>query len=166
MELLGNPDPEFDPLYHVVLVEPEIPQNTGNIARLCAAAHSTLHLVRPLGFFLDDRRMRRAGLDYWDQMQLVVHDSWDALVQTYPGARFFLATTHSRRFYTSVRYRRGDFLVFGRETAGLPASLLAAHADRTIHIPMWPTARSLNLANSVAIVLYEALRQAEFPGLS
>jgi tRNA (cytidine/uridine-2'-O-)-methyltransferase len=146
---------------HVVLVEPEIPPNTGNVARLCAATGATLHLVGPLGFKMDDKTLKRAGMDYWNH---VTWKYWDSLADLQhaagPGARFFYVTTKSQRSYTVPRYRDGDYLVFGRETAGLPASLLSAHADSTITIPMFhPEARSLNLATAVGIVLYEAMRQ-------
>jgi tRNA (cytidine/uridine-2'-O-)-methyltransferase len=148
---------------NVVLVEPEIPPNTGNVARLCAATGATLHLIGPLGFKMDDKTLKRAGMDYWNH---VTWKYWDALGDLEraagPDARFFYATTKSKRPYTEPRYKDGDYLVFGRETAGLPASLLQAHAESTITIPMFqPEARSLNLATSVAIVLYEAMRQVK-----
>ncbi len=149
-------------MFHIVLVEPEIPQNTGNISRTCAVTGAALHLVRPLGFSIDDKQVRRAGLDYWDKLTLYVHDSLDEVLSAYPDARFFYASTHAARRYTGVRYRDGDFLVFGKETAGLGERVLAAHADEAIRIPMGKEIRSLNLSNSVAIVLYEALRQNAF----
>jgi tRNA (cytidine/uridine-2'-O-)-methyltransferase len=145
---------------NVVLVEPEIPPNTGNVARLCAATGAVLHLVGPLGFKLTDRELKRAGMDYWQQLTWKYWDSWTALRAAASHDRFYYATTKSRRPYTAVRYEWGDYLVFGRETAGLPASLLEANAERTITIPMLnPQARSLNLATAVAVVLYEAVRQ-------
>lgn len=148
---------------NVVLVEPEIPPNTGNVARLCAATGATLHLVGPLGFRLDDRELKRAGMDYWEHVTWKYWNSLEELrAETPPGARFFYATTKSKRPYTEPRYQWGDYLVFGRETAGLPASLLEANADWTITIPMFnPQARSLNLATAVGIVLYEAVRQVK-----
>jgi len=148
---------------NVVLIEPEIPPNTGNVARLCAATGATLHLVGPLGFRLDDRELKRAGMDYWEQVTWKYWNTFDELrAQAAPDARFFYATTKSRRPYTEPRYRWGDYLVFGRETAGLPSSLLQANAEWTITIPMLnPQARSLNLATAVAIVLYEAVRQVK-----
>lgn len=148
---------------NIVLVEPEIPPNTGNIARLCAATNCALHLVGPLGFRLDDRELRRAGLDYWEQVRWSYWDSFAALQAAAPSsAAFYFVENKTTRRYTQVRYRWGDYLVFGRETAGLPAGLLAAHPDQIISIPMPnPAVRSLNLANCVAIVLYEALRQLE-----
>jgi len=154
-------------LLHIALVNPEIPPNTGNVARLCAATGCTLNLVRPLGFFLDDRRLKRAGLDYWDLLQLQFFDSIEELEAAYEGANIYYATTRGKQWYTDVPYRPGDLLVFGPETEGLPKDLLAAHPGRCVRIPMLPDerARSLNLSNSVAIVLYEALRQLGFPGL-
>ena len=148
-------------MFNVVLVEPEIPPNTGNIGRLCLATGSTLHLVRPFGFSLEQRQLRRAGLDYWDEVQLQLWDSFDALQQAQPAdARYFFLTTKAERPYYTVNFRNGDFLVFGRETKGLPHKLLAANADDCITIPMHGT-RSLNLATAVAIVLFEAVRQQQ-----
>ena len=146
---------------NIVLVEPEIPPNTGNVARLCAATGATLHLVGPLGFRLDDRQLKRAGMDYWDYVTWKTWDSWDALRAQIPAtAQVFLVENKTDRLYTSVCYRPSDYLVFGRETAGLPAALLEGYRDTTIAIPQFnPQARSLNLANCVAIVLYESLRQ-------
>ena len=148
-------------MFNVVLVEPEIPPNTGNIGRLCLATGSTLHLVKPFGFSLDDRQLRRAGLDYWDEVPLQLWESFDALrrAQT-AGTRYFFLTTKSRQPYYEVRFRKKDFLVFGRETKGLPHDLLAANTDNCITIPMHGT-RSLNLATAVAIVLFEAVRQQQ-----
>ena len=146
-------------MFNVVLVEPEIPPNTGNIGRLCLATGSTLHLIKPLGFSIDDRELKRAGLDYWKEVEVRLWDSLDALRQTLaPNARFFFFTTKSDRAYWDVAFQPGDFLVFGRETKGLPESLLAAHADQLLTIPMRST-RSLNLATAVGIVLFEAMRQ-------
>lgn len=146
---------------NVVLVEPEIPQNTGNIGRLCVATNSALHLVEPLGFRISDAQLKRAGMDYWEHLEVRHWKNFDELRTLAPsGARFFYVTTKSNRPYTEPRYREDDYLVFGRETAGLPASLLETNASHTITIPMWSEhARSLNLATAVAIVLYEALRQ-------
>ena len=146
-------------MFNVVLVEPEIPPNTGNIGRLCLATRSTLHLVRPLGFATDDRTLKRAGLDYWAEVDLRYWDSLGELQAAQnPAARFFYLTTKSDRPYHAVRFKPGDFLVFGRETKGLPESLLEANRDRILTIPMHGT-RSLNLATAVAIVLFEAIRQ-------
>ena len=148
-------------MFNVVLVEPEIPPNTGNIGRLCLATRSTLHLVKPLGFSLNDRQLKRAGLDYWNEVPLQLWDSFDALQRAQPiGTRYFFVTTKSRRSYYSVKFHENDFLVFGRETKGLPHKLLAANIDNCVTIPMHGT-RSLNLATAVAIVLFEALRQQQ-----
>ena len=146
-------------MFNVVLVEPEIPPNTGNIGRLCLATDATLHLVRPLGFSTDDRTLKRAGLDYWAEVKLRYWDSLGELQAAHdPGARYFFLTTKSTRSYAAVRFEPGDFLVFGRETKGLPEPLLEANPSRTLTIPMQGT-RSLNLATAVAIVLFEAVRQ-------
>jgi len=151
---------------HVVLVEPEIPQNAGNVARTCALTRSTLHLVKPLGFSLEDRYLKRAGLDYWDKVEVRVWDRFDDLFGVYPGARYWLATTKSKKRYTDVRYEKEDFLVFGKETRGLPDELLARFESNLVRIPMVDIGRSLNLSNAVAVVLFEALRQQGFPGLA
>jgi tRNA (cytidine/uridine-2'-O-)-methyltransferase len=146
-------------MFNVVLVEPEIPPNTGNIGRLCLATRSALHLVKPLGFSLDNRELLRAGLDYWQEVPLQLWDSFDALRRAHSlGTRYFFLTTKSKRPYYEVRFQKHDFLVFGRETKGLPEDLLAANIDSCITIPMHGT-RSLNLATAVAIVLFEAVRQ-------
>lgn len=151
---------------HVVLYAPEIPQNTGNIARTCAAARVGLILIEPLGFQLSDKYMKRAGLDYFSMVEMKVLPSFEALMEAYPGAAFHFASTKAPRSYTEAAYGPDDFLVFGCETKGLPESLLQRVYDRCVRIPMRADARSLNLANSVAIVVYEALRQQGFPGLS
>jgi tRNA (cytidine/uridine-2'-O-)-methyltransferase len=146
-------------VFNVVLVEPEIPPNTGNVGRLCLATKSTLHLVKPLGFSLEDRQLKRAGLDYWEDVDVKIWDSLDALIKAQqPGARDFFVTTKTKRAYWDVQFRPGDFLIFGRETKGLPESLLTANEPRCITIPMAGT-RSLNLATAVGIVLFEAVRQ-------
>lgn len=152
---------------HIVFVEPEIPPNTGNIARTCAATNSVLHLVRPLGFNIDDRSLKRAGLDYWPYVKLEVHENLEAFLEEYQGRRMFLSTTKGTRYYTEVSYRDEDMLLFGRETRGLPRDFIASHRDQTIRIPMSRNTRlrSLNLANSANIVLFEALRQLGFPDL-
>ena len=152
-------------MMHIVLVNPEIPQNTGNIARTCAATGAKLHLIEPLGFELSDKYLKRAGLDYWHMMQFETHPSWEAFLEKYPDARLFYASTKAPRGYCEAEYRDGDFLVFGRETKGLPEELLAENYEKCVRIPMRADARSLNLSNSVAIVLYEALRHQNFPGL-
>lgn len=152
-------------MMHIVLIEPEIPQNTGNIARTCAATGAALHLIRPLGFSLDDRYLKRAGLDYWSMAQVTVYDDFAALAQKYPAAALFFFTTKGAQPYTSFAYPDDAFLVFGRETRGLPEPLLKKHPGRCARIPMREGTRSLNLSNSVAVALYEALRQRGFPGL-
>lgn len=150
---------------HIVLVEPEIPGNTGNISRLCAAEHLTLHLVEPLGFSVDDKHLKRAGLDYWDLLDVHVHPDYQSVLRMLEGHRFYFNTTKAVRSYTEVRYTEEDVLVFGKESKGLPEELLKAHKDSCIRIPMIEEARSLNLSNAVAIVAMEALRQMDFPHL-
>ncbi len=149
-------------MFHVVLVEPEIPPNTGNIARLCLAAGAHLHLIEPLGFSLEDRYLRRAGMDYWKEVQVSVWEDWEsfrAAHLTGPRPSHYLLTTKTKRPYFEAAFQPGDCLIFGRETRGLPESLLAAEPDRLLTIPMAPAARSLNLATAAGIVLFEALRQ-------
>ncbi|EGO61807.1 tRNA (uridine(34)/cytosine(34)/5-carboxymethylaminomethyluridine(34)-2'-O)-methyltransferase TrmL [Acetonema longum] len=148
---------------HIVLVEPEIPGNTGNIARLCAATRAELHLVKPLGFSVDDKSLKRAGLDYWHLLRIHYHDSIGEVIEQYPGKTFYFNTTKAHKHYAQVGFSPDDFLVFGKETAGLPETLLAEHRDYCIRIPMINDARSLNLSNAVAVVIYEALRQNGFP---
>ncbi|NLO83326.1 MAG: tRNA (uridine(34)/cytosine(34)/5-carboxymethylaminomethyluridine(34)-2'-O)-methyltransferase TrmL [Clostridiales bacterium] len=150
---------------HIVLVEPEIPQNTGNIVRTCAATGCILHLIKPLGFSVDDKYLKRAGLDYWHLVDIRYHDSVDEIFRQHPGGDFYFATTKAPRDYTRVRYNHDSIIFFGKETAGLPEDLLRKNYERCIRIPMKPEARSLNLSNSVAIIVYEALRQLDFPGL-
>lgn len=152
---------------HIVLVEPEIPPNTGNIARTCAATGAHLHLVKPLGFSIDDKHLKRAGLDYWPFVTLVIHESLEDFMREYQGATMYLATTKGGKRHTDVTYHDGDMILFGRETAGLPRDFIAAHQDWAIRIPMSADTRlrSLNLANSANIILFEALRQLDFPGL-
>ena len=152
-------------MIHIVLVEPEIPQNTGNIARTCAATGCELHLVEPLGYKLEDKYLKRAGLDYWPLVKVHVHKDFSDVLEKYPDAAFYYASTKAPRSYAQVEYPKDVFLVFGRESRGLPENLLERVYDRCIRIPMVPGARSLNLSNSVAIVLYEALRQQQFAGL-
>lgn len=147
--------------FHIVLIEPEIPPNTGNIARLCAGTGAVLHLVGKLGFSLDDRYLKRAGLDYWDKVSLHRWDNIEELQNRFPENRFwYLTTKSSKSCYSEGIYKPGDFLVFGKETAGLPKDLLAANPDTCLTIPMPGQIRSLNLSNAVAVVLYEALRQS------
>ena len=150
----------------IVLVEPEIPQNTGNIARTCVAAGARLHLVEPLGFQIDDRQVKRAGLDYWFDLDLTIWPDLNSCLRSFYGRDIFYATTKADITYADASYTKDSVILFGKETKGLPEPLLLAHPERCIRIPMISSARSLNLANSAAIVLYEALRQHNFPGLS
>lgn len=152
---------------NIVLVEPEIPQNTGNIARTCAATGCKLHLVKPLGFSVEDKQLKRAGLDYWHLLDIEYHESFEALKAAYPEGIFFYSTTKGKKNHTEVRYKEDCFIVFGKETAGLPKLLLEQNKDYCIRIPMINdiNARSLNLSNSVAVVVYEALRQIGFPDM-
>jgi tRNA (cytidine/uridine-2'-O-)-methyltransferase len=151
---------------HIVLVEPEIPPNTGNVARLCAATQSKLHLIEPLGFKLDDKQLRRAGMDYWQHVEWRRWPDWMGFeTQLPPTTRLWFVEDGGPQLYTKVKFSPDDYLVFGRETAGLPKSLLEKHRERWLRIPMFnPKARSLNLSNCVALVLFEALRQQEFRG--
>jgi tRNA (cytidine/uridine-2'-O-)-methyltransferase len=151
---------------HVVLVEPEIPANTGNISRTCAVTGTSLHLVKPLGFSVDDKHLKRAGLDYWHLLDLYYYDSFEEIQQKYPEYNFFFATTKAEKYYTDFVFKQNDFLVFGKETAGLPVSILKDNWEHCMRIPMGINLRSLNLSNSVAVILYEALRQQGFPNLS
>ena len=152
-------------MLHIVLIEPEIPQNTGNIARTCAATGSELHLVEPLGFKLEDKYLKRAGLDYWPMVKVHVHKDFSEVLAQYQDAAYFYASTKAPRSYAQAVYPEDAFLVFGKESRGLPENLLARVYDRCIRIPMIEGARSLNLSNSVAIVAYEALRQHGFANL-
>jgi len=156
---------DLDPTFHVVLVEPRIPQNTGTIGRLCVAAEAMLHLVGPLGFSIDDRRRRRAGLDYWPDLKWSVHDDLAAFLRTVDPneERCWYTTAHHGSPYTEATFRRGDYLFFGTETVGLPPDLHAAHPNRCLLIPMDARARSINLAIAVGIVVYEGLRQTTWP---
>ena len=144
---------------NVVLVEPEIPQNTGNISRTCAAVGADLHLVRPLGFTIDDRQLKRAGLDYWDKLRIFYYDSVAELLDKHQGADFLYFTTKAAQSYWDASYTDGCYIVFGKETAGLPASLIQENYSRCYRLPMRDCIRSLNLSNTVAAVVYEALRQ-------
>lgn len=150
---------------HIVLVEPEIPGNTGNIARLCAATGCELHLVKPLGFSIEDKYLKRAGLDYWHLVKVHVHENFNEVIKLYQGHNFYFNTTKATKRHSDIVYQPGDMLVFGKETAGLPQELLEAYSDNCVRIPMVDDARSLNLSNAVAIVVYEALRQQNFAAL-
>lgn len=152
-------------MVNVVLLEPELPANTGNIGRTCVATGSRLHLIRPLGFQINDKMIRRAGLDYWPLLDVTVYDDYEDFLSQNPGAKIYMATTKSRHVYTEQSYEDGCYLMFGKESAGIPEELLVANAERTMRIPMLMDIRSLNLANSVAVVVYEALRQQQFTGL-
>jgi tRNA (cytidine/uridine-2'-O-)-methyltransferase len=155
-----SPSSETAATLHVVLVAPEIPPNTGSIARLCAATSTRLHLIRPLGFSMDDRHLKRAGLDYWPYVDLHTYDDWQQFRRQHPGARMHFFSARAARSYLDAGYAKGDYLVFGCETKGLPPALLAAHRNETYVIPISsPHVRSLNLSNAVSIVVYEALRQ-------
>ena len=151
---------------HIVMVEPEIPGNTGNVARLCAANHITLHLVKPLGFSIDDKHLKRAGLDYWSLVDVQIHENFQEVLDKYKDHRFFYLTTKSEQCYADIQFQYDDMLVFGKETKGLPEDLLKANPERCFRVPMVEDARSLNLSNTVAIVSYEAMRQLGFPGLA
>ncbi len=152
-------------MLNVVLVEPEIPMNTGNIARTCAATGSRLHLIRPLGFDISDKAVKRAGLDYWHLVEVLVYDDLEDFFRKNPQAPLWCLSTKAPRDYSEASFSDGDYLFFGKETKGLPEDFLALHRERCLRIPMRPEARSLNLANSVAIIVYEALRQQAFPQL-
>ena len=149
---------------NIVLVEPEIPQNAGNIARTCAVTGSVLHLVRPLGFEVSDKHLKRAGLDYWNYLDIRYYDSIEEVLEKYyNGNNFWFFSTKSKHIHSDVRYKDGDFLVFGKETKGLPETLLEKHYDECVRIPMKGELRSLNLSNSVCVGVYEALRQMDYP---
>lgn len=153
------------PTLNIVLVEPQIPQNTGNIARTCAATGARLHLVEPMGFRVDDKKLKRAGLDYWYLLDITYYDSWADFLSRNPDARCFFFTTKGRSLYSGKQYPDNAYLVFGREDAGLPETLLRQHPDDCVRLPMREEARSLNLSNTVAIGVYEVLRQWNFPAL-
>ena len=152
---------------NIVLVEPEIPQNTGNIARTCAVINADLHLVKPLGFDISEKAVRRSGLDYWDKVKIYTYENLEEFKESIKGkeSRVFLYTTKSKKVYSSVNYKDGDYLVFGPETRGLPESYILENFDRAVRVPMGKNLRSLNLSNTVALAAYEALRQNDFDGL-
>lgn len=147
---------------NVILYEPEIPSNTGNIGRTCVATGTRLHLIEPLGFRLNDKTVKRAGMDYWEQLDVTRYDDWADFVERNPGAKIYMATTKAKKIYTEVSYEPDCFLMFGKESAGIPEEILLEHQKDCVRIPMLGETRSLNLSNSVAIVLYEALRQNDF----
>lgn len=152
-------------MINIVLHEPEIPGNTGNIGRTCVATGVKLHLIKPLGFQIDEKHLKRAGMDYWDKLDVTVYDDFNDFLAKNPGARIYMATTKSKQKYTDVNYEEDCFIMFGKESAGIPEEILLDYKDTAVRIPMYPEIRSLNLSNSVAIVLYEALRQHDFKGL-
>lgn len=152
-------------IMNIVLHEPEIPANTGNIGRTCVATHTALHLIKPLGFDISDKAVRRAGMDYWKDLELYVYEDFDDFVSKNPDARIYMATTKAEKVYTEVEYNENDFIMFGKESAGIPEEILVKYEDTSVRIPMIGEIRSLNLSNSVAIMLYEALRQQDFEGM-
>ena len=149
-------------MINIVLHEPEMPANTGNIGRTCVAAGARLHLIEPLGFHINEKMVKRAGLDYWDKLDVTVYDNYENFLEKNPGAKIYMATTKAPHTYCDVRYEDDCYIMFGKESAGIPEDILVQHPDTAIRIPMIGDIRSLNLSNSVAIVLYEALRQHDF----
>lgn len=150
---------------NVVLLEPEIPQNTGNIGRTCCATGTKLHLIEPMGFRINEKSVKRAGMDYWEHLDVTIYDSYKDFCQQNPNAKIWYATTKAPNRYSDVKFGKDDFIMFGKESAGIPEEILVENQEHCVRIPMNPEIRSLNLANSVAIVLYEALRQNDFHGM-
>lgn len=150
---------------HIVLHQPEIPANTGNIGRTCVASGASLHLIEPLGFRINEKELKRAGMDYWEKLDVTRYVNFEEFKEQHPGARIWMATTKARKIYTQADFGPDDYLMFGKESAGIPEEILVDYEETCIRIPMGPGIRSLNLANSVAIVLYESLRQNGFSGL-
>ncbi|RKM54723.1 tRNA (cytidine(34)-2'-O)-methyltransferase [Butyrivibrio sp. X503] len=150
---------------HIILHQPEIPQNTGNIGRTCVATGTDLHLIEPLGFRIDEKKLRRAGMDYWKKLDLTRYVDFNDFKEKHPNAKIWMATTKAKRTYTEVEFGMDDYIMFGKESAGIPEEILVENEETCIRIPMGEDIRSLNLSNSVAIVLYEALRQNDFKGL-
>ena len=150
---------------NIVLHEPEIPANTGNIGRTCVATGTSLHLIKPLGFDISDKAVRRAGMDYWKELDLHVYENFEEFVERNPGAKIYMATTKAKKAYTEVEYTENDFIMFGKESAGRPEEILVKYEETSVRIPMIGEIRSLNLSNSVSIILYEALRQQDFEGM-
>lgn len=150
---------------HIVLYQPEIPANTGNIGRTCVATGTSLHLIEPLGFHLDEKSIKRAGMDYWEHLDVTRYMNYEEFLAKHPGAKIWMATTKAKHVYTDVQFGPDDFIMFGKESAGIPEEILVDNEETCIRIPMLPDIRSLNLSNSVAIVLYEALRQNQFAGM-
>lgn len=153
-------------LINIVLLEPEIPANTGNIGRTCVAAGARLHLIEPMGFQINEKQVRRAGLDYWDKLDYRIYDSYPDFLQKNPGAKIYMATTKAKQVYSEVSYEEDCYIMFGKESAGIPEEILVEHKETAVRIPMFGNIRSLNLGNSVAVVLYEALRQHGFENLN
>ena len=153
-------------MLNIVLLEPEIPMNTGNIGRTCVAAGARLHLIEPMGFRITQKEVKRAGLDYWDQLDVTTYDNYQDFLDKNPGAKIYMATTKARHTYAEVEYEEDAYITFGKESAGIPEEILVENEDTCIRIPMFGDIRSLNLSNSVAIVLYEALRQHNFSDLT
>ena len=151
---------------NIVLYNPEIPQNTGNISRTCAVTGAALHIIRPTGFEISDRTLKRAGLDYWDKLDVTYYDSFEEFLSQHEGAPMYYFSSHAEHSYAEVSYPDGVFLIFGRESVGLPEELVRANKEHALRIPMLPTLRCLNLSNSVAIAVYEVLRQKGFAGLN
>ncbi len=149
-------------MLNIVLHEPEIPANTGNIGRTCVAANVRLHLIEPLGFRLNEKNLRRAGMDYWNKLDVTTYINYEDFLEKNPGAKIYMATTKAPRIYTEVRYEPDCYIMFGKESAGIPEEILVNHKEECIRIPMFGSIRSLNLGNSVAVILYEALRQNQF----
>lgn len=147
---------------NILLHEPEIPHNTGNIGRTCVATGTALHLIKPLGFSIDEKSVRRAGLDYWDKLDVYLYENFEDFLDKNPNATVYMATTKAKKTYAEVKYEKDSFIMFGKESAGIPEDILIKYPDTSIRIPMEPTIRSLNLSNAVAIVLYESLRQHNF----
>lgn len=152
-------------MLNIVLHEPEMPANTGNIGRTCVACGARLHLIEPLGFSISDKMLKRAGLDYWPRLDVTVYSDWEDFLEKNRNAKIYMATTKSKQKYTDVRYEEDAYIMFGKETAGIPEEILLDYRSTCVRIPMMPEERSLNLSNAVAIVVYEALRQQNFPGL-
>ena len=159
---MGNNDILLGGTMNIVLLEPELPANTGNIGRTCVATNTRLHLIEPLGFRLNEKMVKRAGLDYWDKLDVTVYSDYQDFLERNPGAVIYMATTKARKMYTQVSYEPDCYLMFGKESAGIPEEILKEHPDTCVRIPMIGETRSLNLSNSAAIILYEALRQNDF----
>ena len=152
-------------MLNIVLLEPEMPANTGNIGRTCVATGTRLHLIEPLGFRINDKMLKRAGLDYWEKLDVTIYDDYQDFLDKNPGAKIYMATTKSKQTYSDVTYEEDAYIMFGKESAGIPEEILFEHPDDCIRIPMRDEGRSLNLSNSAAIILYEALRQIDYPEL-